>query len=438
MPFRGAGIAVLVTIKTEDARLGMFVHAVAGGWMASPFWRRHFVLETAGDLRKLSAAGIAEIVIDLSKGIGPAAAPHRPPFLPAPVADATMAAVPADAAEPHPPSRRRRAPISAEQRAQAVVDASKVIVQAMFDEVRLGRAIDVQALTPVAERIVESVTRDAAAMLNVTRLKTKDEYTYVHSIAVAALLIHFAQTLKLPDEEVSALGLAGLLHDIGKMAVPKALLDKPGKLEPPEMAVLRHHPEKGHALLSAGGGLPAVVLDVCLHHHERCDGRGYPEGLRGDQLSLAARMSSICDVYDAVTSQRPYKRPWSPSEALSRMRSWSGHFDVELLDRFIESIGIHPVGGLVRLQSSRLALVIEGNDREPTQPRVRVFYDIPTRHRITPYDATATVAFDPIHRAECGQRWFGDDWAALEAEILAGPPSPLTPIANVMSKGVLS
>ncbi|VXC42043.1 HD-GYP domain-containing protein [Sphingomonas sp. 8AM] len=426
---------MLVTIKTEDARLGMFVHAVKGGWMASPFWRRHFMLDTAADLKKLRESGVVGLVIDLSRGIGPAAAPPAPGSVLAGPDDAAPDAGLAALDEPHLPSRRRRGAISPEQRAQAVVDASKVIVQAMFDEVRLGRAVDVQALTPVAEQIVESVTRDAAAMLNVTRLKSKDEYTYVHSIAVAALLIHFAQTLKLPDADVSALGLAGLLHDIGKMGVPKALLDKPGKLEPPEMAVLRHHPEKGYALLSAGRALPPVVLDVCLHHHERYDGRGYPEGLRGDQLSLAARMSSICDVYDAVTSQRPYKRPWSPSEALSRMRSWSGHFDAELLDRFIESIGIHPVGGLVRLQSSRLAIVIEGNDREPTQPIVRVFYDIPAQRFIPAHDLAATIADDPIHRAECGQRWFGDRWTTLESEILGERPAPS---AAAMSKGVLS
>jgi hypothetical protein len=210
------------------------------------------------------------------------------------------------------------------------------------------------------------------------------------------------------------------------------------------MAVLRHHPEKGHALLSAGPPLPAVVLDVCLHHHERYDGRGYPKGLTGEQLSLAARMSSICDVYDAITSQRPYKRPWSPSEALSRMRSWNGHFDAELLDRFIESIGIHPVGGLVRLESSRLALVIEGNDRDPTQPRVRVFYDIPAQRFVAPHDLTATIEVDPVHRAECGHRWFGERWKAIEAEILGGQmPQDECPVASpesssVTSKGVLS
>ena len=429
---------MLVTIKTEDARLGMFVHAVAGGWIASPFWRRQFVLTKASEIAKLRDAGIAEIEIDLSKGVGPAAAPAS--LVPIDLDDiAEDIALPDPETPPHLP-RRRRGPASAEQRAQAVVDASRVVVQAMFDEVRLGKAMDVDALTPVAEQIVESVTRDAAAMLTVTRLKTKDEYTYIHSIAVAALLIHFARSLKLPEEEVSALGLAGLLHDIGKMAVPKALLDKPGKLDPPEMAVLRHHPEKGHALLSAGPKLPDIVLDVCLHHHERYDGRGYPKGLTGDQLSLAARMSSICDVYDAITSQRPYKRPWSPSEALSRMRSWTGHFDTELLDRFIESIGIHPVGGLVRLQSSRLAMVIEGNDRDPTQPYVRVFYDIPAQRFIPPHDLIAAIGTDPVHRAECGRRWFGERWETLEADILDGRLSPFeSPIpSSSTQKGVLS
>ncbi len=401
---------MLVTIKTEDVRIGMFVHAVGGGWMASPFWRPQFVITKPGEIRKLRDAGIGEVVIDTAKGAAPVR--RDDPTMPAGAAtEATLVATEPSAA------RRRRTP---EQRAQAVADASKEVVRTVFDQIRLGKAVDAALLVPVTDQIIDSVSRDAAALRKVTRLRTRDEYTYVHSVAVAALLIHFGQTLGLPEGDVRDLGLAGLLHDIGKMAVPKSLLEKPGRLEPTEMAVLRHHPERGHALLSASGSLPPVVLDICLHHHERVDGRGYPHGLNGAELSPAARMSAICDVYDAVTSQRPYKRAWSASEALSRMQSWTGHFDPDLLARFIDSIGIHPVGGLVRLRSSRLALVIEGNDREPTQPRVRVFYDIPAQGFLPPADMVATPENDPIHRAECGVRWFGERWDALEAMIRGG------------------
>ncbi|MDR6788621.1 putative nucleotidyltransferase with HDIG domain [Sphingomonas sp. BE138] len=428
---------MLVTIKTDDLRIGMFVHAVAGGWMASPFWRRQFVLTKQGDLDKLRKAGVGEVVIDLSKGVGPLAAPAAQAMTPhveePDVWDRETGATPSEPGDAcvhvAPPVRRRRAP-AAEQRAQAVVDASKHAVRDMFEDVRLGKAVDAGAMVPVIDRIFASVTSDAAAMLNVTRLKSNDEYTYLHSIAVAALMIHFAQALNLPEPLVRDLGLSGLLHDIGKMTVPKALLQKSGQLEPEEVVLLRHHPERGHAMLSAGAALPDVVLDVCLHHHERIDGRGYPHRLAGEQLSLAVRISAICDVYDAVTSQRPYKRVWLPSEALARMQSWTGHFDPDLLVRFIDSIGIHPVGGLVRLHSSRLALVMEGNDRRPTEPRVRVFYDIPALSFVPQHDIIAAPDTDPIHRAECGERWFGPEWSAVAAAIRAGT-APLQAIPLV-------
>jgi HD-GYP domain-containing protein (c-di-GMP phosphodiesterase class II) len=407
---------VLVTIKTEDARIGMFVHAVAGGWMASPFWRSHLVLTRASEIRKLRDAGIAEIVIDTSKGVAPAKAAVDPMAAVVPVVAAAEDGAPAD----HPRRLRRSAEERAIERAQAMVDASKCVVGAVFEEVRLGKAVDVAAVAPLVERVADSMTRDPGALLAVTRLRTKDEYTYIHSIAVAALLIHFGRHLELPEAQVHDLGLAGLLHDIGKMAVPKALLEKPGKLDPPEMAVLRNHPERGHALLSAGPPVPEVVLDVCLHHHERVDGRGYPHGTPGAQLSLAARMGAICDVYDAVTSHRPYKRAWSGSDALARMWSWTGHFDEDLLMRFIDSIGIYPVGGLVRLRSNRLALVIEGNDSDPTAPRVRPFYDIPQQRTIAAADLVAARDVDPIQRAERGAYWFGDGWSGTKAAVCAG------------------
>lgn len=426
---------VLQTIRTSEARIGMFVHAVEGGWLASPFWRAQLILTRPSEIRKLVEAGIGEITIDTSKGVGPVAAVADDAK-----ADADVDAGVSDDRDHHDVATsdtfapigdarhlRRRAMNSVES-ARDTVERAKTAVIALFEEVRLGQMVTSGAVIPMVEDIARSMERDAAAMHNVTRLKTKDEYTYLHSVAVAALMIHFGRHLQLPEDEVTGLGIAGLLHDIGKVSVPNALLQKAGRLEPPEMMVLRHHPEKGHALLlRAGHDVLPVVLDVCLHHHERVDGRGYPFGLTGEQLSLPARISAICDVYDAITSIRPYKRPWSPNDALARMRSWTGHFDEALLERFIDSIGIYPVGDLVRLRSSRLALVIEGNSRNPAAPRVRVFYDIPAKRFITPEDIWTTDDDDgdPIHCGERGVLWFADSWPGVHRRIWGGHEHPL-------------
>ncbi len=385
----------------------MFVHAVDGGWLASPFWRSQLVLSKQSEIDKLVGAGIAKIVIDTAKGVGP-----LQPVAAAPVAMEAPAPAPAPAPYTGAERRTRKRVPSELDRARATVERSKEAVSRMFAEVRMGHAVDAADVAPLVDEIAEAVSRDATAMLKVTRLKNKDEYTYLHSIAVCALMINFARRLNLPEEEVRDLGIAGLLHDIGKVAVPSALLEKPGALDAGERRVVQSHPAQGHQLLSDGRNVSAIVLDVCLHHHERIDGTGYPERLNGDQLSLHARMGAICDVYDAVTSNRPYKRPWSPNEALARMRSWQGHFDPALLAIFIESIGIYPVGGLVRMGDNALALVIASNDEDPTAPRVRRFYDIPARSFVAHTDIATGggAAAATILRSERGEHWFAEDW----------------------------
>jgi putative nucleotidyltransferase with HDIG domain len=200
------------------------------------------------------------------------------------------------------------------------------------------------------------------------------QFTYMHSVAVCAMMIALARQLGMTEAEQRLAGEAGLLHDVGKMLMPLEVLNKPGALTDDEFAVMKSHPERGHAALLASGAFSDGVLDVVLHHHEKLDGSGYPRKLAGDQISLLARMGAVCDVYDAITSNRPYKQAWDPAASLARMAQWKGYFDPRIFQAFVVSLGIYPVGTLVRLHSGRLAVVVDQNPGKLTAPKIKVFF----------------------------------------------------------------
>ncbi|MEA3540629.1 MAG: HD-GYP domain-containing protein [Pseudomonadota bacterium] len=257
--------------------------------------------------------------------------------------------------------------------ATRVTNQSKKVMREIFDSARLGKAVQCASVTAVVADVTSMIEKNRQAFLKVLRLKSKDEYTYLHSVAVCALMINLGRQLKLDEARIADLGTAGLLHDIGKMLVPADVLNKPGRLTAEEFAIIQTHAERGSQLLEEIGAVPDLALDVCRHHHEKMDGTGYPSRLPGAQISLAARMGAICDVYDALTSNRVYKQAWTPVEAITRMRSWEGHFDSALLFSFMQSIETFPVGMVVRLRSNRLGVVLD-NGRRASRPKVLAFY----------------------------------------------------------------
>jgi len=341
-------------IHRDQLRLGMYIHAFDGSWFKHPFWRRGFLLQRECDLASVLGSEIDTLLIDTSKG--------------------------QDLPQPACGQAAPDAPFSDERTAAAieVVNRSKEAVKGFFDAARLGKAVESSAVQTVVEEVASSIERNRHALLRVLRLKNKDEYTYLHSVAVCALMVNLARQIGLEGETVAELGTAGLLHDIGKVMVPNEVLNKPGRLTEEEWKLAQIHPMEGYKLLQEAGNVPEMALDVCQHHHEKMDGSGYPHGLHGGEISLAARMGAICDVYDAVTSTRPYKDPWTPIDAITRMRQWNGHFDPDLLFSFMLSINVFPVGTLVQLRKERLGVVIEGG-KHATKPKVLAFYS--TRRR---------------------------------------------------------
>jgi len=354
------GSTVLKLISVQQLQMGMYIHQFCGSWLDHSFWKAGFVLNSHADLQRLRQSNVSSLWIDSDKGLDLPANPQ-------PSAPAAQ------------PPLKSEAPLRVEraeeiQRALKICAHSKKAVMQMFQEVRMGQAIELVQVDDLVHNISSSLLRHPDVLISLARLKTADDYTYMHSVAVCALMVAVARQLELPVEQVHQAGVAGLLHDIGKLTIPDSILNKPEKLSADEFERVKLHPAAGGAILRQNPQLDALVLDVCLHHHEKIDGSGYPHHLAGEQISLFAQMGAVCDVYDAVTSTRPYNRGWDPAEALQRMSGWTGHFGPRVLQALVKCVGIYPVGSLVRLNSGKLAVVLEQNSESLLLPKVKVFF----------------------------------------------------------------
>ena len=410
---------MLKKITVDELRLGMHLHEMCGAWLDHPFWKTRFVLADPDDLRKLVASGVKEVWIDAAKGRDVDAAVA---VVAAPTTAPSASTIAPDAA---PPVRTPPPPSSMAdelQRATRIFNQSRVAVSSLFNEARMGKALDADNCRPLVDEIASSVWRNPGAIVSLARLKTHDDYSYMHSMAVCALMVSLARQLGMGEADAREAGLAGLLHDMGKAMMPLEVLNKPGKLTDAEFDIMKTHPRRGFELLQEGKGVGAGVLDVCLHHHERPDGKGYPERLSGDALSRLARMGAVCDVYDAITSNRPYKEGWDPADSIAKMASWApqGQFDAEVFQAFVKSLGIYPIGSLVRMRSGRLAVVVEQNDKSLVAPRVKVFFSTRSNMPIAPevVDLSGSLCQDAIAGRESNAQWkfphLNELWAGVD------------------------
>lgn len=375
----------------------MYIHQIRGNWMEHPFWRKSFKLIQQKDLDKLESCNLEEIWIDTSKGLD--------------VVKAIQVKNPDGVDSDILPQSIKKpiARVSVEEElhvAKIIQNKAKEAVAAMFDDVRMGKALEIEEAKSLVNEINQSMERNPNALLTLIRLKNVNEYTYMHSVAVCVLMVALGRHLGLSEVQIKQAGTAGLLHDIGKMMIPNEVLNKPGKLTDEEFTIMKSHPVRGREILKSCYQVHETALDVCLHHHERVDGKGYPEKLSGDALTLFARMGAVCDVYDAISSDRCYKAAWSPAEAIRKMASWKdGHFDESIFQAFVKTVGIYPSGTLLKLQSGRLGVVIEQSTKKLTTPIVKIFFSTRANAHIPAEIIDISKGMDSIESLEDPVKW---------------------------------
>lgn len=389
---------MLKKIPVTDVVLGMHIHELCGSWMDHPFWKSGFLLQDPQDIVRLRSSSVTEVWIDTSKGLDSETGNSQEEVL-----EQTEELLEEIDARPATED------IAAELKRAAVICArSKDAVTDMFNEVRMGQSLNNEQSREVVQDIADSVLRHPNALLSVVRIKDADEYTYMHSVAVCALMIALARQLDMDEAQIKQAGMAGLLHDVGKMAIADEILNKPGSLTDEEFDQIRRHPEHGvHYLRKGVEPVGKAVLEACYSHHEKIDGSGYPRGITGERISLLSRMAAVCDVYDALTSDRPYKKGWGPAETIHRMAQWKGHFDPAVFQAFVRCVGIYPIGSLVRLKSGRLAVIVEQNETSLLKPKVKVFFsthsNIPIEKEVV--DLAAAGCEDSIVARESEEDW---------------------------------
>lgn len=394
---------MLKKIGVGDARMGMFVHEVCGSWQEHPFWNRSFELSAPEELATLRECGVREIWIDTEKGLdvppGTAAATRRQEN------EKVDGALRSTAAAAR--GQAYRAALHEEMaRAVKVHARAKAAVASLFGELRLGRALKTEAVTAPVDEIIRSVSANPGALLSLARLKAEDDYIYAHSVAVCALMAALGRQFGIEGAALRSLGIAGLLHDAGNVLMPPALLNKPRKMTDAEFNMMKSHAQIGRKLLQSTPGLDETVLDVCLHHHERTDGAGYPERLGGEALSLPAQMCAVCDVYDTIACDGYNTQGLTPAMAVRRMAEWQdGHFDQTVFHAFVKTVGIYPAGTLLKLRSDRLAVVTDPVSGSLLTPVVKAFFSARDKMSIFPERVDLSRARDAIASVEHPARW---------------------------------
>jgi HD-GYP domain-containing protein (c-di-GMP phosphodiesterase class II) len=365
----------LKKIKIEELKIGMFIEDLDRPWFKHPFLTNKKRITSREQIEKLEAYGILEVYIDPKKGLDfpqDLTIPEEPAFS----SEEIVGRIEEKQDTSQPPSLPEEIPLEKELgSARIVQQEAHTIIREVMQDVRLGKNVESEKVKVVVSRMIESIFRNRDALASLTRIKEYDDYTFVHSINVCILCLTLGRHLNFHAEELQQIGIGALLHDAGKMKVPLQILNKPGRVTEEEFFEIKKHPLYSMEVLEKAGGIPEASKQIALQHHERYNGRGYPYNLQGEEISKFGQISAIVDVYDAITSDRVYKKALSPYEGMQKIYEWAKiDFNQTLVERFIQCVGIYPIGTFALLDTGEMGVVSSINHEKLLRPNIHLIY----------------------------------------------------------------
>ncbi len=402
-------------IKIKDLNPGMYVDEINCSLKERDLIgeTRNFLIIGRHEIERLAALGVQELYINPEKGLDYSDEDEERKKANQAIAELARLKNAQNAQAP-------KALADELYEARVLLSKARGELENTIASLRAGRKIEIVAFLPLLMEIYKSVSDNKDAIVTVCRKKQKGGYALEHSVSHCALMMAFGQTLEMERAAVLELGLGGLFHDIGKIRVPDAILDKPGKLTAEEMTIARKHPAWGGEFVKSAVGFPERALAVVMEHHERLDGTGYPNQLKDHAISLFGQMAAIVDVYDACISIRAYGAAADPCLVIRQLFAGAGkQFHQELVQQFIKTIGIFPVGTLARLESNKLAIVIR-QTKSLTQPMVRIVYDLKHNCFMPPEDVDLSrprPKMDKVVGHESPEKWNIDPFRFISPEL---------------------
>lgn len=372
---------VIKKITIEQLKPGIYIHDLDVSWLKHPFIRNRLLIKDEVMVEKIREMGIQEMYIDTTKGLDVYEAPSKEELV------KIFKSKFDEFAQVRPKievkiSRREELP-----KARQLNLKAKHLVKKFSESLSRGQVVSINEITDLSGNVIDSVSRNKDAMLSLMAIRRMDEYTFTHSVNVMIMMIAMGKQLELDEKQLMNMATGALLHDIGKLRLPQELINKKGTLTAEEMEQVRRHVEYGQEMIQSMANISIETTQVVTEHHERFDGSGYPKGLQGDEISLGGQMSSIIDVYDAITTERIYADGLDMVTGLRKIYEWSHFlFKDDLVESFIKTMGIYPVGTLVQLNNGLIGVVIESGRQNALRPTVRIIYDSRRKIHLPPRD----------------------------------------------------